>query len=113
LAPQLATLIKRPPTGDAWLYEAKLDGYRILARIENGKAKLVTRNANDWTAKMLALAKEVESLDLQSAWLDGEIVVMNDWGVPDFNVLQNAMDASKGSAADRRFSRESACTQTA
>jgi len=37
LAPQLATLVKKPPTGDACLYEAKLDGYRILARIESSK----------------------------------------------------------------------------
>jgi len=96
--PQLATLIKNPPTGEGWIYEAKLDGYRILARIENGKAKLFTRNANDWTAKMPALAKEIESLQLDSAWLDGEIVVMGDKGVPDFNALQNAMDASKGGA---------------
>src|SRR5882724_9591854 len=62
LSPQLATLVKKPPTGDAWLYEAKLDGYRILARLENGKAKLFTRNVNDWTSKMPALAKEIESL---------------------------------------------------
>jgi bifunctional non-homologous end joining protein LigD len=98
LSPQLATLVKNPPTGDAWLYEAKLDGYRIMARVENGKARLVTRNGNDWTAKMPALAKEIESLPLESAWLDGEIVVMKPNGVPDFNALQNAIDASKGTS---------------
>src|SRR5262249_16392090 len=98
LSPQLATLIKNPPAGDGWLFEAKLDGYRILARIESGKAKLFTRNANNWTDKMPALAKEIEALDLESGWLDGEIVVMNDKGVRDFNALQNAMDASKGAA---------------
>jgi bifunctional non-homologous end joining protein LigD len=98
LAPQLATLLKRAPEGDAWIYEAKLDGYRILARIDAGKVRLVTRNANDWTAKMPALAEEVATLDLQSGWVDGEIVVMNAAGVPDFNALQNAMDASKAGA---------------
>lgn len=98
LAPQLATLVKKPPTGEGWLYEAKLDGYRILARIESGKVRLFTRNANDWTAKMPALAKEIETLDLRSGWVDGEIVVMKPNGVPDFNALQNAMDASKAAA---------------
>ncbi len=98
LSPQLATLVKKPPTGDAWLYEAKLDGYRVLARIEGGAVRLFTRNGNDWTAKMPQLAKELERLDLRSGWLDGEIVVMNERGVPDFNALQNAMDASKGAA---------------
>lgn len=95
LAPQLATLVKEAPAGDAWLYEAKLDGYRILARIDGGKARLLTRNGNDWTAKMPRLAAELGKLDVESAWLDGEIVVMNARGVPDFNALQNAMDASK------------------
>jgi bifunctional non-homologous end joining protein LigD len=96
LSPQLATLVKKPPAGDAWLYEAKLDGYRVLARIESGKVHLFTRNSNDWTAKMPQLAAEIARLDLQSGWVDGEIVVMNERGVPDFNALQNAMDASKG-----------------
>jgi bifunctional non-homologous end joining protein LigD len=95
LSPQLATLVKRTPTGDGWLYEAKLDGYRILARLENGTTRLVTRNGNDWTAKMPSLAKEIDALDLRSAWIDGEIVSINAEGVPDFNALQNAMDASK------------------
>lgn len=98
LSPQLATLVKKPPTGDAWLYEAKLDGYRIVARLENGKARLLTRNGNDWTVKMPDLAKELATLELDSAWIDGEIVVMNAAGVPDFNALQNAMDASKATA---------------
>jgi bifunctional non-homologous end joining protein LigD len=98
LGPQLATLVKKPPVGDAWLYEAKLDGYRIVARLESGKARLITRNGNDWTARMPLLADEVAKLDLQSGWIDGEIVVMNGKGVPDFNALQNAMDASKAAA---------------
>lgn len=98
LSPQLATLVKKPPAGDAWMYEAKLDGYRVLARIDGGKARLITRNGHDWTAKMPLLAQELEQLDLRSGWIDGEIVVMNAAGVPDFNALQNAMDASKGAA---------------
>src|SRR5262249_30228808 len=80
LIPQLATLVMRPPSDDAWLYEAKRDCYRIRARIESGKARLFTRNANAWTAKMPALAKEIESLDIRSDWLDGEIVVVNEEG---------------------------------
>ena len=61
LAPQLATLQKRPPTGDEWIFEAKLDGYRILARIDSGKVRLFTRNGNDWTAKMPALARDASA----------------------------------------------------
>ena len=98
LSPQLATLVKKPPAGDDWIYEAKLDGYRVVTRVENGKARLFTRNGNDWTAKMPLLANEIEKLALQSGWIDGEIVVLDSQGVPDFNALQNAMDASKGAS---------------
>ena len=91
LAPQLATLVRIPPPGTGWLAETKFDGYRMLCRIEGGKAKLITRNGHDWTAKMKSLACEVEKLGINQAWLDGEIVVMNERGAFDFNALQNAI----------------------
>jgi len=97
LAPQLATLASAPPAGE-WLVETKFDGYRLMARIDHGKAKLITRGGHDWTAKMKSLAAAIESLGVDSAWLDGEIVVMNDAGVPDFNALQNAMDTASSDA---------------
>ncbi|MDB5947970.1 MAG: ATP-dependent ligase LigD phosphoesterase module / ATP-dependent ligase LigD polymerase [Ramlibacter sp.] len=94
LEPQLATLTSTPPVGNGWLVEAKFDGYRILARIERGKARLITRGGHDWTGRMASLARAVEALGIASGWLDGEIVVMNADGVPDFNALQNAIDAA-------------------
>ncbi|WP_431266576.1 DNA ligase D [Roseateles chitinivorans] len=93
LAPQLATLASAPADA-GWLAESKYDGYRILARISKGKAQLFTRNGNDWTAKLRSVASAVEALGIDTAWLDGEIVVMNDRDVPDFNALQNAIDNS-------------------
>jgi bifunctional non-homologous end joining protein LigD len=95
LSPQLATLASAVPTRGEWIYELKFDGYRLLARVERGRAKLFTRQGNDWTAKMKPLAAAVESLGLHSAWLDGEIVVLNDDGTPNFNALQNAFDSSR------------------
>jgi bifunctional non-homologous end joining protein LigD len=94
LAPQLATLAAQPPAGGDWLVEPKFDGYRILARIENGNARLITRGGHDWTAKMKSLAVALERLQPGDSWLDGEIVVMNENGVPEFNRLQNALDNS-------------------
>lgn len=99
LEPQLATAVAAAPAG-AWLVETKFDGYRIMTRIEHGKARLVTRGGHDWTDRMTALAAAIEALGIDSAWLDGEIVVMNKNGVPDFNALQNAMDASAGDAIE-------------
>jgi hypothetical protein len=92
IAPQLATLVSSPPTGAGWVYEIKLDGYRILACIEGGNVRLFTRNGNDWTTKMLRLANDVAAFAVKNAWLDGEVVVLGDTGIPDFNALQNAFD---------------------
>ena len=100
LAPQLATLATSVPASGEWSYEIKFDGYRLLARIEQGRARLFTRNGNDWTAKLKALAAAVETLGIQAAWLDGEIVVLNQDGTPDFNALQNAFDASRTDSVD-------------
>ena len=95
LFPQLATLVEAPPRGERWIYEVKFDGYRLLARIDGADVRLFTRNGNDWTARMKALAGEVGRLGIASAWLDGEIVVLDKKGNPDFQALQGAFDSSK------------------
>ncbi len=98
LAPQLATLSAAAPTGTGWLVEPKFDGYRILARVEDGRVRLFTRNGHDWTAKLKSLAEAVKGLGASRSWLDGEIVILDDKGVPDFNALQNALDNSRSEA---------------
>src|SRR5689334_19851903 len=50
LLPQLATVTSQAPDGPEWLHEIKYDGYRLLARIEDGKVRLITRGGLDWTA---------------------------------------------------------------
>ncbi|SOE72387.1 ATP-dependent DNA ligase LigD phosphoesterase module /ATP-dependent DNA ligase LigD polymerase module [Burkholderia sp. OK233] len=97
--PQLATLVDAAPPGDEWAYEIKFDGYRVLARINrNAKTRAVkvfTRAGNDWTAKFGKHVKAFEQLDIESAWLDGEAVVLDENGVPRFQALQNAFDANR------------------
>lgn len=95
LEPQLATLVSAAPTSGHWIVENKFDGYRMLVRLSAGKARLITRNGNDWTAKLKSLAAEIEQLGIAKAWLDGEIVVLNEAGVPDFNQLQDAIDGAR------------------
>ncbi|HAB64647.1 MAG TPA: DNA ligase D, partial [Pseudomonas sp.] len=92
--PQLATLVESVPDGD-WRYEIKFDGYRLMARIESGKVQLFTRNGHDWTQKMPQQAEALAGLGLESAWLDGEVVVPDDDGTPDFQALQNAFEAGR------------------
>ncbi|MEH6564313.1 MAG: DNA ligase D [Halopseudomonas sp.] len=94
LKPQLATLADAPPNGD-WLYEIKFDGYRVLARVRSGEVRLFTRNGNDWTDRLASQAEAIAELQLQDSWLDGEVVVLNDEGLPDFQALQNAFDQER------------------
>jgi bifunctional non-homologous end joining protein LigD len=95
LKPQLATLTAGPPASGSWVIEHKFDGYRAMVKIVAGKVQLFTRGGNDWTDKVKSLAKEVETIGIDQAWMDGEMVVMNEQGVPDFNRLQNAFDNSR------------------
>ncbi|WP_236173227.1 DNA ligase D [Pseudomonas pseudonitroreducens] len=92
ISPELATLVDAPPAGD-WRYEIKIDGYRLLARIDEGQVKLLTRNGHDWSNKLPELCAALAELKVQSAWLDGEILVMDEEGRPDFQRLQNAFEA--------------------
>jgi ATP-dependent DNA ligase len=50
IKPQLTHLVEEAPTGDAWLHEVKYDGYRMHARLDGGRAQLLTRTGLDWSA---------------------------------------------------------------
>lgn len=92
IEPQLATAATQIPAHGNWSYELKLDGYRILTRIERGDIRFITRGGHDWTARLSRLRKAFEELDVENAWLDGEAIVFNAAGRPDFSELQNAFD---------------------
>ena len=98
ISPQLATLAKEIPSVGEWLYEIKFDGYRLMCRIQKGKVSLITRGGHDWSDKMPGLVAELEQLRLQSAWLDGEIVVLDQKGQPSFNALQKSFDRHTSAA---------------
>ncbi|NHX03030.1 DNA ligase D [Pseudomonas koreensis] len=97
LKPELATLVDSAPEGQ-WSYEIKFDGYRIMARIDHDQVQLFTRNGHDWTHKLPQQAQALAALGLESAWLDGEMVVANEHGVPDFQALQNAFEAGRSAS---------------
>lgn len=91
--PQLVSLATSPPPGK-WLYEVKLDGWRMLARCDQ-VVRLFTRNGFDWTKRMPRLAKELATLKVDSAWIDGEVIVLNEEGLPVFQPLQSAFNTGK------------------
>ena len=75
-------------TRDGWLFELKLDGYRLLASKARGDALLVTRNGNDYTAVFPEIARAVKALPFDECILDGEVVVLDAQGKPSFSRLQ-------------------------
>jgi bifunctional non-homologous end joining protein LigD len=85
--PSLASSIGNPPKGDQWWHEVKFDGYRIQTRIDGDEIRVLTRNGLDWTTRFISVADAVRKLSLGSAALDGEIVVDDDSGIPNFNEL--------------------------
>jgi bifunctional non-homologous end joining protein LigD len=96
LSPQLATLVDKPPADPlGWVYEIKFDGYRILARIDGTDIRLITRRGNDWTSKLTPLQQAFAKMKLPPGWYDGEIVVPNKAGLPDFGLLQQSFDAAR------------------
>lgn len=94
VSPQLATLVKEPPSGDKWLHELKFDGYRMLCRIDRGRVTFWSRNGKEWTGKFLNVVEAVKSLKVTSAIIDGEIVIVDAQGRSSFQKLQRAMGKS-------------------
>ena len=95
LEPMLATLVATPPAGERWIHEIKFDGYRLQARIEAGGVKLLTRSGLDWTGRFgKDVVAALEALPVETALLDGELVVETAAGASDFSALQ--ADLSEG-----------------
>src|SRR5580692_9115544 len=62
IKPQLAALAEKAPDGFDWLHEIKFDGYRMHARLDTGRAQILTRRGNDWTEKYPTIAKSIAGL---------------------------------------------------
>jgi bifunctional non-homologous end joining protein LigD len=93
MSPQLATLVDEVPgEREGWSYEIKLDGYRLLARLDRGEVRLVTRGGKDWSSKLQPLCEELRHVGFDKAWIDGEIVVFDAQERPSFQALQNAFE---------------------
>ncbi|WP_420963549.1 DNA ligase D [Brucella sp. IR073] len=95
IEPALATLVPKPPLGEGWIHEIKFDGYRLQARIEAGRVKLITRGGLDWTKKFgKEVIEALGDLPVGTALIDGELVVETNTGASDFSALQ--ADLSEG-----------------
>jgi bifunctional non-homologous end joining protein LigD len=94
----LATRGLQVPPGDGWRHEVKWDGIRLLADVA-GRARLWTRNENDATVAWPEVHAAAPARDLL---VDGEVIALNDAGLPDFSVLQDRMHVRKATTAERK-----------
>lgn len=87
--PMLATLVSGvPPDEENWSFEMKYDGFRAVAALADGELALWSRNALDLYDRFPVVARALEKLRVDSAVLDGEIVVLDPTGAPRFQLLQ-------------------------
>jgi bifunctional non-homologous end joining protein LigD len=89
VAPQLCSLVARPPSEPGWVHEAKFDGYRVQIRVVKRAAVIRTRSGLDWTERFRAVAQA--AAQLPDCLLDGEIVALDAGGAPSFSALQAAL----------------------
>ncbi len=97
LSPQLPTLVDQPAQGAQWLHELKLDGYRLLVRLQQGQISLFTRSGQDWTQRLEDMVPLLQAAfgPLQDGIIDGELVAFDSQGRSAFNKLQTALRSSQ------------------
>jgi DNA ligase D-like protein (predicted ligase) len=96
IPPQLTQLSDAAPFGPKWVHEIKLDGFRMAARIERGRARLLTRTGLDWTAKYPSVIDALAKVRAKTAYLDGELCGVGDDGLPSFSQTQAASEVERG-----------------
>ncbi len=103
IAPMLATLKKPEEFGDedGWAFEMKWDGVRTVAYLAGGRVKLLSRKGRDDTAAYFEVVPDLAALPVETAVLDGEVVVLNAAGRPDFGLLQHRINLTKPGDIER------------
>lgn len=95
IKPMLARLSDKPFDDKKWIFEAKLDGYRAIAEVKDGTVLLYSRTGKSYEKAYAPIVRSLKKIP-HEAVLDGEIVVLNDHGNPDFNLLQLYKSSRKG-----------------
>lgn len=95
IEPCLAKLADKPPRGGRWVHEIKFDGYRLQARKSGDHIQLLTRKGLDWTNRFGSLPNAFRRIAARSAIIDGELVVEEAQGAPNFAALQAALKAGE------------------
>jgi ATP-dependent DNA ligase len=88
VGPMLLLKMPSSPEGEQWLYELKLDGFRAIAFKTGGRVHLRSRNNKDFRQRYPTVVRALEQMPDETV-IDGEIVALDESGMPLFNVLQN------------------------
>jgi bifunctional non-homologous end joining protein LigD len=89
------TLREKAPSGGRWFHEIKFDGYRTQAHLRNGRPAIYTRAGYDWTRRFQPIADALATLPATDLILDGEAVVADSRGIPDFGLLHADLAAGR------------------
>jgi bifunctional non-homologous end joining protein LigD len=101
--PMLATLVDAKHFGDesCWAFEMKWDGVRTVAYLAGGRVKLLSRKGRDDTNAYFDVADELTKINVRTAILDGEVVVTDSAGRPNFGLLQHRINLTKPADIER------------
>jgi bifunctional non-homologous end joining protein LigD len=106
VAPMLATSVDAAFDDSGWLFEVKWDGYRVEAVVQDGRARLWTRNRVDGARYFPTLAGPAGWIKAREAVVDGEVVALDERGRPSFSLLQQRTGLAGLESATGRRSRE-------
>ena len=95
IVPCHPTLREKAPSGGHWIHEIKFDGYRTQAHLQNGRPAIYTRAGYDWTRRFQPIADALAALPANNLILDGEAVVADLRGIPDFGLLHADLAAGR------------------
>lgn len=87
IKPMLATLCDKPFSDSGWIFEVKWDGYRAISEVQNGAYKLYSRNGLSFHQDYPTIYEELSQIGKECI-LDGEIVALDENGIPQFQLLQ-------------------------
>jgi bifunctional non-homologous end joining protein LigD len=87
--PCLPIVAKTPPTGPDWIHEIKHDGFRVMAKRDGKKVRLISRNGKDLTYRFPLVAQAVAALPVHSCFIDGEAIISDATGLAVFSLLRS------------------------
>lgn len=96
IKPMLATLVDGPFDNKDWIFEIKWDGYRAIAQLNAGRVFLYSRNQKSFNEDFPPIVEALKYLKIETAILDGEVVVLDDFGKPNFQLMQNYQRTKQG-----------------